>query len=40
MKKSTLFSAAAAAVMAVGSTLAPAATLDDVNKNGERRCIV
>jgi len=40
MKKSTLFSAAAAAVMAFGSTVATAATLDDVKKNGELRCIV
>jgi len=40
MKKSTLFSAAAAAVVAFGSTVATAATLDDVKKNGELRCIV
>ncbi len=40
MKKSTLFSAAAAAVFAFGSTVATAATLDEVKANGELRCIV
>ena len=40
MKKSAIFTAAAAAVMALGSTVANAATLDDVKARGELRCVV
>ena len=40
MKKTAFISAAAAAVMAIGATAANAATLEDVRKNGELRCVV
>ena len=40
MKKSAIYTAAAAAVMALGASVASAATLDEVKARGELRCIV
>jgi general L-amino acid transport system substrate-binding protein len=40
MKKIGFITAATAAVLAIGSTVANAGTLDDVRKRGELRCIV
>lgn len=40
MKKTTFSIAAAAAVMALGSTVASAGTLEDVRARGELRCVV